>query len=72
MKTSDPRRSLIGETTGRPQGERVPINIDIDTRERLINLLYLPEMRGVGWSEFINRACEVAETEIAYKHREST
>jgi hypothetical protein len=51
---------LIGETQGRPQGERVPINIDENVREKLRNLLYEPEMRGVGWSEFIDRAVDLA------------
>ena len=55
---------LVGETTGRPQGERVPINIDEDVRERLRNLLYEPDMRGVGYSEFIGRAIDQAYAEL--------
>lgn len=45
-------------------GERVPINIDPAVRARLRDLLLLPELQGVGYSAFINRACEVAETAI--------
>jgi hypothetical protein len=44
---------------------REPINIRPAVRERLAKLLYQPELRGVGYSSFIERACEVAETEIA-------
>ena len=47
--------------------ERVPINIDPAVRQRLNDLLWMPEMRGVGYSAFINRACEAAETEIMHK-----
>jgi hypothetical protein len=59
---------LTGSTTGRPQGERVPINIDVRTRARLRNLLMLPQMRGVGWSEFIERAISSAVSELADVH----
>lgn len=45
--------------------ERVPIAIDPAVQKRLRDLLFMPEMRGVGYSAFINRACEIAETEIA-------
>lgn len=45
--------------------DRVTFDIDPDVRARLRNLLFEPEMRGVGYSAFINRACEVAETAIA-------
>jgi len=55
---------LIGETKGRPEGDRVPINISEKTRTRLNRFLYLPEMRGVGFSEFINRALDAAEAEL--------
>ena len=56
---------LIGETRGRPTGERAPINIDKGVRTQLIALLYqLPEMRGVGFSEFIMRAVDQARREI--------
>lgn len=47
--------------------DRVPINIDPAVRKRLRDLLFEPELRGVGYSAFINRACEAAETEIANK-----
>lgn len=56
--------TLIGETKGRPQGERVPINIAPEVRERLNVLLYEPEMRGVGYSEFIDRAIRHALAEL--------
>jgi hypothetical protein len=36
-----------------------------EVRDRLRKLLCQPELRGVGYSSFIERACEVAETEIA-------
>ena len=49
--------------------ERVPINIHPDVRERLRRVLYQPEFRGAGYSAFINRACEIAETEIAHRRR---
>jgi hypothetical protein len=47
--------------------ERVAINIDPDVRQRLEELLWEPELHAIGYSEFINRACEIAETEIAYE-----
>jgi hypothetical protein len=49
--------------------ERVPINIAPDVRKRLRDLLFEPEMRGVGYSAFINRAVEAAETEIMESRR---
>lgn len=49
--------------------ERVSIYIDPAVRERLAVLLFEPEMQGVGYSAFINRACEVAETAIAEGRR---
>jgi hypothetical protein len=49
--------------------DRVPINIAPEVRARLRNLLWEREMRGVGYSAFINRACEVAEAEIAERRR---
>lgn len=45
--------------------ERVPILIHPEVRDRLNNLLHNPELKGVGYSSFIERACEIAETEIA-------
>jgi hypothetical protein len=47
--------------------EREPINIAPEVRERLRTLLYRPEFNGtgVGYSAFIDRACEVAEAELA-------
>ncbi len=52
--------ALIGERRARPGTDetRVPINIDRDVRAKLNDLLYLPFMRGVGYSEFIQRAIE--------------
>lgn len=45
--------------------ERVLMNVHPQVRERLRALLREPEMLGVGYSAFINRACEIAETQIA-------
>ena len=56
--------SLTGETVRRPDGERVPINIDTDVRDRLRELLFEPKMRGVGYSEFIERAIIAAREEL--------
>ena len=56
--------TLIGETQARPTGERVPIEISIATRMQLRVLLFEPEMRGVGYSEFIERAVALAWREI--------
>lgn len=49
--------------------ERVPINVEPEVRERLCTLLMRPEFRGtgVGYSAFINRACELSETTIAHE-----
>lgn len=57
---------LTGETMGRPGDEstRVPMNVDKEVRDSLRNLLYEPEMRGVGYSEFIARAVIAAWGEI--------
>ena len=67
--------SLIGHAVNPPKTkDRSPINIAPEVRARLADLLYEEEMRGVGYSEFINRACELAETQIAEqrtKDRES-
>lgn len=54
----------------RPQdGRRECIRIHPDVRERLRRLLYSPafEGTGVGYSAFIDRACEAAETEYAVR-----
>lgn len=50
------------DTTENPS--RAAHNVDPDVLARLRRLLFEPEMRGVGYSAFINRACEVAETAI--------
>ena len=44
---------------------REPIMIHPDVRQRLHALLFEPEFRAVGYSAFIERACDVAETAIA-------
>jgi hypothetical protein len=62
--------ALVGETTGRPQGERVPMNVDRDVREKVRSLLYEPEMRGVGYSEFLQRAVDAAWAELLAKRAE--
>ena len=51
---------------------RVHIRIAPEVRDRLSELLYSPAFMGsgVGYSAFINRACEAAETEYAEKLRE--
>ena len=51
--------------------EREPILLDADVRERLRSLLFEPEFHGVGYSAFIERACEVAETAIAQQRTAS-
>lgn len=49
-----------------PDDRRVPCMIHPEVRDRLQALLLRnPELRGVGYSAFINRACEAAEGEIA-------
>jgi hypothetical protein len=59
---------LIGESNwSAPSGERKPINIHPEVREKLVRLLFEPEMQGVGYSEFLNRACDEAYSQI---HRE--
>lgn len=55
---------MVGPTRTRPPGERLPINIAGAVRTRLRDFLYLPEMRGVGYSEFITRALDVAEADL--------
>jgi len=58
---------LTGETTGPALGrERSPINIAPEAKEALTGLLYRPEMRGVGFSEFILRAVDAAWGELGY------
>lgn len=60
--------SMILEGHHNPTHEdRVPIYISSEARERLHALLVSPAFQGtgVGYSAFIERACEVAETAIA-------
>ena len=47
-----------------PNGDRVPINIHPETRSALIGLLFTDPWRGVGYSEFLNRAIERAKAEL--------
>lgn len=57
---------MTGPSTKPPcERERVPIEIAPDVRTRLRNLLFHPEMRAVGYSEFISRALDMAEAELA-------
>lgn len=60
---------LTGVTRARPgiDETRVPINIDDGTRARLLDLLFQPYMRGVGYSEFIDRAIARAYEEAREK-----
>jgi hypothetical protein len=57
--------ALIGETIARPghDATRVKMFVDAEVRAELRNLLYQPFMRGVGYSEFIQRAIERAYEE---------
>lgn len=55
--------SLIGSTINRPQGRRVPMNVDEKTRAAVRDLLFQPWMRGVGYSEFLERAVDRAYEE---------
>lgn len=62
-----PVRDLIGPSVEHfhPADGREPINIHPAVRARLRQILFEPELQAVGYSEFINRACEAAETQIA-------
>jgi hypothetical protein len=57
--------ALIGETIARPgyDATRVKMFVDAEVRAELRNLLYMPFMRGVGYSEFIKRAIDRAYEE---------
>lgn len=44
--------------------ERVPMNVHPDVRDDLRNLLFEPEMRAVGYSEFLARAVAACRQEI--------
>ena len=55
---------LTGETRGRNGGGRVPIQVSPLARARLRRLLYEPEMRGVGFTEFLDRALDRADAEL--------
>jgi hypothetical protein len=61
-------KRLTGETEGRPGDDttRVPLNVHDETRERLRTLLHMPFMRGVGYSEFIDRAVARAWEEVGH------
>jgi hypothetical protein len=60
-----PLRPTILRPASVPSSERVLMNIHPQVRERLRELLAEPEMRGVGYSAFINRAVCVAEAALA-------
>lgn len=57
--------ALIGERIERPGTDetRVAIYIDEGVRTELRDLLYMPWMRGVGYSEFVQRAVRRAYEE---------
>lgn len=60
---------LIGEAHARPPTtERVPINVHPDTASELRTLLMEPEMRAVGYSEFLQRCVALAREELE-EHR---
>lgn len=61
---------LEGHRPEVPVRDRQPILIDPAVRSRLRALLFEPQFRGVGYSAFIERACEVAETAIAQQRTE--
>jgi hypothetical protein len=44
---------------------REPILVHPEVRDRLVNLLHRDEMRAVGYSEFLIRAIDLAEEELA-------
>jgi len=61
-----PLSMIAGQSSDPPQGkDRKPIEIHPDVRSRLNNLLFEPEMRAVGYSEFVDRALAVAEEDLA-------
>lgn len=65
--------NLIGETTGPVEpGVRVGFNIAPSARRALRDLLYEPEMRGVGYSEFILRAVNAAIEELCIDRAEES
>lgn len=58
---------LTGHSQGHPyprDGARVPILVHPEVRERLVSLLMRPEMRAVGYNEFVIRALDAAEREL--------
>lgn len=56
---------FVGRCNEQPMNaERASINIDPAVRDRLSRLLYMPQMHGVGYSAFLNRACHLAERDI--------
>ena len=63
----DRRTPLIGASKDPPhESIRTPIEVHPGVVQRLADLLREPEMRGVGYSEFIDRACALAEEQIEY------
>jgi hypothetical protein len=59
---------LIGESSTNEFATtpRKAIKIDPEVRNGLTALLFEPEMRGVGYSEFIQRAVKAAHEEIEF------
>lgn len=55
---------LVGESRVRRNGRRTDIPIDHRTRMRFRDLLVRPEMKGVSFSEFIDRAITAALAEL--------
>jgi hypothetical protein len=66
-----PQESLLNDQfRPPPSSDRVLMNVHPDTRERLRDLLATaPELQGVGYSAFINRAIEVAIEQIDRRRR---
>jgi hypothetical protein len=64
-----PTKLSGGSVNPPPTADRIPIEVHPEVVARLRSLLFEPELRGVGYSEFISRACEMAETEIAQERR---
>ena len=64
MRGTTSMMSLLSGFRPNDTRERVPINIRPEVRQRLRDLLMEPEFRGVGYSSFIERAVEAAETEM--------
>lgn len=64
IPTQDPVSLLKGVRPVWENSTPVNVTLAIDVVMRLRKLLNEPEMRGIEFSDFINRACEAAETEL--------